>query len=55
MATTKPRITLTLPQRHYDLYRAISDMTHQPMSAFIVELLESAFPTIERMAVTFQK
>ena len=25
------------------------------MSAFIVELLESAFPTIERMAVTFQK
>ena len=30
-------------------------MTHQPMSAFIVELLESAFPTIERMAVTFQK
>ena len=55
MATTKPRITLTLSDRTYKLLKSISDCSNQPMSTFVNEMLESASPTLERMAVTFQK
>lgn len=55
MATTKPRITVTLTKRQHEVLRAISDTSNQPMSTFISEMLEAALPTLERMAVTFQK
>ena len=54
MATTKPRITITLNQRTYAVVKAISDLGGQPMSAFVAEMLDSALPTLERMAATFQ-
>ena len=54
MATTKPRITITLNQRTYEVLRAISDLGGKPMSAFVAEMLDSALPTLERMAATFQ-
>ena len=55
MATTKPRITITLNQRCYNTLKAISDCSGKPMSGFISEMMESASPTLERMAATFQK
>lgn len=55
MATSKPRITVTLTQRQHDVLRSISDNSNQPMSTFISEMLEAALPTLERMAVTFQR
>lgn len=55
MATTKPRITVTLTQRQHDVLRAISEFGGKPMSGFLGEMLEAALPTLERMAVTFQK
>lgn len=55
MATTKPRITVTLTKRQHDVISAIAKMGGGSMSAFIGEMLESALPTLERMAVTFQK
>lgn len=55
MATQKPRITVTLTQRQHDVLRSISESSGQPMSAFLSEMLEVSMPTIERMAVTFQK
>ncbi len=55
MATTKPRITVTLTQRQYDVLKVISDCGGQPMSAFISQMLEMSLPTLERMAATFQK
>ena len=55
MATTKPRINVTLEQRSYDVIKSISETSGRPMSSFISELLEGAMPTLERMAVTFQK
>lgn len=55
MATTKPRITITLNQRCYDILKSISDCSGKPMSGFVAEMMESASPTLERMAVTFQK
>lgn len=55
MATTKPRITVTLTKRQHEVLRSISENSHQPMSTFISEMLEAALPTLERMAVTFQR
>lgn len=55
MATTKPRITVTLNQRCYDIIKSISESSGKPMSGFVSEMLEAASPTLERMAVTFQK
>ena len=54
MATTKPRITITLDQRTYDVIKAISELGGQSMSAFVSDMLDSALPTLERMAATFQ-
>jgi len=55
MATTKPRITVTLTKRQHEVLKVISDCGGQPMSAFISEMLEMSLPTLERMAATFQK
>lgn len=55
MATTKPRITVTLTQRQYDVLRVISECGGQPMSAFISELLEQSLPVLERMGESFRK
>lgn len=55
MATTKPRITVSLTQRQYDVINTIARLGGGSMSAFIGEMLEAALPTLERMAVTFQK
>lgn len=55
MTTKNPRITITLNPNHYRVVQSISAMTGKPMSAFIVEILDASMPTIERMAVTFQK
>lgn len=55
MATTKPRITITLSAHQYDVFKSISDNSGQPMSTFITELLELSMPTVERMAETFRK
>lgn len=55
MATKNPRITITLNPHQHRVLQSISTTTGQPMSAFVVEMLGSAMPTIERMAVTFQK
>ena len=55
MATTKPRITVTLTKRQHEVLRTISECGGQPMSTFVSEMLEAALPTLERMAATFQK
>lgn len=55
MATTKPRITITLTQRQHDVLRAISDCGGSSMSAFVGELLEQSLPVLERMAESFRK
>ena len=55
MATTKPRITVTLTHRQHEVLRTISNCGGQSMSVFISEMLEMSLPTLERMAATFQK
>ena len=55
MATTRPRITITLTERQHVLLRALSKYSGQSMSAFVTEFLSSAEPTLEGMAAIFQK
>ena len=54
MATNKPRITITLDPKTYNVLKVISDSGDKTMSGFVAELLDAAMPTLERMAVTFQ-
>ena len=55
MPTNRPRITVSLDPQTYAVLKAISECGGQPMSAFISEMMDSARPTLERMAATFQK
>jgi predicted DNA-binding protein len=55
MATTNPRITVTLTRRQHEVLRSISDNSGKPMSGFIHEVLEESLPVLERMAETFRK
>lgn len=55
MATTKPRITITLTERQYAVLRKMSDSSGQPMSGFITDLIEAALPTMEKISGTFQQ
>ena len=55
MATTKPRITITLSKRQHEVLSSISDSSGQAMSTLIVEVLELSMPVFERMAATFQQ
>jgi hypothetical protein len=54
MSTTKPRITITLTERQHAILRSLSKSSGQSMSAYVVEFLELALPTLERMAATMQ-
>jgi len=55
MATNKPRITVTLEPRTYELLKALQESGGQSMSSFIAEILEQSEPMLERMAVMFQR
>lgn len=55
MTTKKPRITVTLEPRVYEVLRSISENGGGPMSSFISSLLDENLPTFERMALLFQK
>lgn len=55
MATTKPRITITLTERQHTVLRSISESSGQSMSSLLVEFIDTAMPTLERMAATFQQ
>lgn len=55
MATNKPRITVTLTPRQYEVLKTIADTGGATMSGMLGEFIESAMPTFERMAATFQQ
>lgn len=54
MATTKPRITITLePQRH-ELLRRLAEYQGVSMSHIVAELVESVSPVLERVCVAIE-
>lgn len=55
MATTKPRITVTLTERQHEVLKIIAATGGSSMSSLLGELIEASLPTLERMANTFQK
>lgn len=55
MATTKPRITISLSQRQYELLKIITENSGSSMSSTVTSLLSGAEPTLEHMATAFQK
>lgn len=55
MATNKPRITITLTERQHGVLRSISETSGKSMSSFLSELVEETMPTLERIAVAFQR
>lgn len=55
MATSKPRITVTLTKRQHEVFQSLSASSGQSMSSLVGEIIEVSMPTFERMAATFQK
>ena len=49
MATTKPRVTVTLEQADYDLLAEFADQQGCSMSSVLVEVWQEAAPTITRV------
>lgn len=55
MATTKPRITISLTPRQHEVLSTMSKHSGKPMSSTISELVEASLPVFERMALAFQR
>lgn len=53
MATTKPRITITLTDKQHALLKSMSESTGSSMSFLVSDLLNAAEPAMERMASGF--
>lgn len=51
MATTKPRITITLEKAQYELVRRMAKAQGQSMSSIVVETVEMIAPTMENVLV----
>lgn len=50
MATSRPRITITLTERQYEVLRSIRDVGGQPMSQIVSDLLELFMPCFQNTA-----
>lgn len=54
MATTKPRITVTLEPHRYALLKRLAELQGASMSHLLADLLESVAPVLERVAVAIE-
>lgn len=48
MATTKPRITVTLEPQQYDILRRLAALQGRPMARIVTELMEEMLPLLGR-------
>ncbi len=55
MSTTKPRITLTLEPRAYEIVRRLAAANGTSMSATIAEFLDVALAPMERLVVVLEQ
>ncbi len=49
MATTKPRITITLSEQQHELLQSLASVQKVSMSSIIVDLLDTTCPVLERL------
>jgi hypothetical protein len=54
MATTKPRITITLEPHRHELLRRLAEYQGVSMSAIVADLVESVSPVLERVCVAIE-
>jgi len=54
MATTKPRINVTLEPHRFELYKRLAALQGVSMSALVVELLEAVAEPMERVCVVLE-
>ena len=54
MATTKPRINVTLEQHRYDLFKRLAALQGVSMSSLVAELLDAVAEPMERVCVVLE-
>jgi hypothetical protein len=54
MPTSKPRITLTLPQEQYDVLSDLAALQSVSMSSIVVDLIDTTLPALERLAIVLE-
>lgn len=54
MPTIKPRVQLTLNQHEHDLLKRLAGLQGVSMASLITEILEPAFPVLERVCVVLE-
>ena len=55
MATTKPRITITLQPHSYDVVRRLAAAGGETMSKIVGDMLDVAIPSLERVVVVLEQ
>lgn len=55
MSTTKPRITVTLEPRTYEVLSRLSAVGGESMSALVGQFVEVSLPTLERLVVVLER
>lgn len=55
MATTKPRITISLEKHAYEVLGRLAKANKQPMSRIVSELLDATLPYMERAVVLVEQ
>lgn len=55
MATTKPRITITLEPRQYEVLKAIREVSGFDMASIIRDLISASEPVLVQTAIALQK
>lgn len=53
MATTRPRITITLTEKQHRLLKSISESSGNSMSYLVTDIIETSEPILERTASAF--
>lgn len=54
MATSKPRITVSLTPETYELIRRLSYAQHVSMSSVVSEMMDMVIPSLERVVGVFE-
>lgn len=54
MATTKPRITITLEPAQHDVLQRLAALQRAPMSRIVSDLLNEVTPTLEKLLITLE-
>lgn len=55
MATTNPRITITISPNQHRILKAMSEFSGKSMSSVVAEFLDEVEPVLERMALSFRR